>query len=74
MIVWALYLQALLKYTEQYRRRRELKLSCRFSDRFPVATFDRKREQSRIQVIGIVGVKLVLSFQLRRKYKASAFH
>ena len=46
---------------------RESKITCRVSDRFPIAAFARKRGQSKIQVVSMGMDKIRAEFSVAKK-------
>jgi hypothetical protein len=52
---------------EQWACGHELKITCRVSDRFPIAAFARKRGQSKIQVVSMGMDKIRAEFSAAKK-------
>jgi hypothetical protein len=52
---------------EQWACGHELKITCRVSDRSPIAAFARKRGQSKIQVVSMGMDKIRAEFSVAKK-------
>jgi hypothetical protein len=52
---------------EQWACGHELKITCRISDKFPIAAFARKRARSKIQVVSMGMDKIRAEFSLAKK-------